>query len=760
MRHTALRAALLVVSLAAASCAGQAKSPPQSAASSKPQQLPEPPSSPRERLVAALRAIPRPEPVLAALPVAAQQRLETRLAGLDAERRLAVHGDDSPLVESLPLLHLVSGGTSPRALYALATTSAGSEEMLGLGLEVEPANAALPEALQVSIARELAQRAALNFLRDRAADAATSGKGTALVCRLVARAAQAVGHRDVLLLARELLAEVEPNSDNRLDFAKELARGGDPEGAARVLAEVRDDKRRTPRQGALPVVEQLIESARVATAPSTAEASTSARLTRARAWLRLGRVSEARAALEPDLPLASTRLDLAAAVAETRTENPACPDLPPDVGNATLCALAFESNQRLQAGRALLEAAWNKGAGRDDEAIEVYVALEQVLPWLHETAGLLASGALSAERGAARIAALRTKIQDISAVAPWLQGLSLFLETVHSGAPGSASGLRSEAEAQALSAHALSLAADPHRFAQAGVLAVAATLSHQQDISPLIDALPFEQVVPALHVPRAGLEAWAAVTSNELPRMEAARSELATIMATLQGGSLDRARLVLAVSEADALFDTSQRSYQLLSRVVGQLLSDNIPPDLALRAVIDAAGALAHGSRFDQAQKLLAGAASAELPPNLRREQDLLQLIRGYQLVLGVHGARADALPRARTDLAALAAAANGDSARVWFELWARELEAMQDDVTCAKKKLGVCRDSDALRRETRRGLDARLGAAASAVLLHGALPSGAFDAGFRFTVEGGLEPLVSFDPSFLAIGLPKFAAD
>src|SRR5665213_745283 len=99
-------------------------------------------------------------------------------------------------------------------------------------------------------------------------------------------------------------------------------------------------------------------------------------------------------------------------------------------------------------------------------------------------------------------------------------------------------------------------------------------------------------------------------------------------MASAQGGPLERARLVLPVSEADAVFDPSTRSYQLLSRVAGQLLSDNIPPDLALRAVLDVSGALAHGERFDQAQRILAGAASAELPPDLDRAQDLLQLIR------------------------------------------------------------------------------------------------------------------------------------
>ena len=242
--------------------------------------------------------------------------------------------------------------------------------------------------------------------------------------------------------------------------------------------------------------------------------------------------------------------------------------------------------------------------------------------------------------------------------------------------------------------------------------------------------------------------------------MDNGRTQLATIMAEGHGSSLERARLVLGVSEADALLDSSERSYQLLSRVAGQLLNDNIPPDLALRAVLDAAGALAHGRRFEQAEKILNGAATAEVPPDLERAYDLLRLIRGYKLVLSARGAPAASLPQLREGLAALASAPTGPAATVWFELWGRELDALQKDTVCAKKKLSVCREAEALRRDARRNLDARLGSTASAVLMRGALPSGSFDAGFRFTVEKGLEPLILFDPSFLALGLPRFNAE
>ena len=709
---------------------------------------------PGERLAQALRSIPRPLPVLGALPAPALARLEARFAGLDAERKLAVQRDDGPLVESLPLLHLAGGGTSPRALYALATTSAGSQELAGiLGLE-RAAASDTPDLARLAIVRELSTRAAFDFLRDRAADVALPGKGAALASRLVARAALAVGRRDLVLAARELLVRVEPNPENRLEFAAELARSGDVARASLVLAEARADERRPPPAATSANTQRLIETAQVATAAGANDLSS--KLRRARAWLVLGRVKEARALLEPETGLVETRLDLAAAWAETLIDNPSCPDLPPDVGGAALCAVAFHANAGTKTARALLEAAWQGGAGRDDEAVEVYVALAHVIPWMHDTATDLAQGALGPEAGLTRVASLRDKLTKISQDWPKLAGLVLFLETFQAGPSLQGSGLRSDTEAEALSRRALALtAADASRFAQAGVLAVAAVLAHQRDVSPLIDALPAANTAPGLRLPRAALAVWLTASSGSRERMDAVRSELATLMAEGLGGSLERARLVLGVSEVGALLDSSERSYQLLSRVSGQLLTDNVPPDLALRAVLDASGALSRGRRFEQAAKILDGAASAELPEEMSRARDLLALIRGYQLVLGARGAPVSTLPRLRAGLAALAAAAHGEAARVWFELWNGEFDALQSDAECVKKKLKICREAEALRKDARKGLDARLGAQASAVLMRGALPSGSFDAGFRFSVENGLEPLIIFDPSVLAIGLP-----
>jgi hypothetical protein len=749
------RSATFALCLAALGCANSAKAPDNAASRPPAAATHAQAHSARERLAQALRSIPRPEPVLSALPGDARKQLDTRLAGLDAERKMAVHNDQSPLVESMPLLHLASGGTSPRALFALAATSAGTEELSGLlGVEHD-APGAPPSALRISVVRELARRAAFDFLRDRAADVLTPGKEAALICRLVARTALAVGRSDVILLARELLVEVEPSAQNRLEFAVDLARAGEPERAARVLADANEDKAHPPRATAVAEVERAISAARFALAHPLANDSGS-KLTLARSWLRLARFAEARKLLEPEAVAAKAHLGLAAAYAETLIEAPSCPDLPPDVGTAELCAESFRTSEQVKSASELLDAAWHSGAGRDDEAIEVYAALALVIPWTQQTTQQFGHGSQTPAEATERTSALRAKIQEIAAAAPRLAGLALFIETLHTGGKG-----RPEAEAEQLSLRALELArSDSSRFAQAGVLSVAASLSHQKDVSALIDAVPLDKTESNLRVARAALDVWVAASLGDHARMNAARGELAQIMAEGYGEAFERARLVLSVSEADALLDGSERSYQLLSRVAGQLLQDSVPPDLAFRAVLDAAGALDHGKRLDRAKEVLESAAAAQLPADLERARDLLQLVAGYKLVLSTDGADGAALTAARAALPALASANGTDSAGVWFELWQHELEAREKELACAKKKQNPCREAISLRRVQRRALDARLGAQSTAVLVRGALPSGSFDAGFRFSAETGLEPFIVFDPNFLALELPKFSVE
>jgi len=309
----------------------------------------------------------------------------------------------------------------------------------------------------------------------------------------------------------------------------------------------------------------------------------------------------------------------------------------------------------------------------------------------------------------------------------------------------------------ALVARALELAnVDQNRFAQAGVLAVAAAYARTREVSTLLDALPVDKTDSGLRVPRAALEVWVAAAAGDKPRMDSARTQLAAVMSEGFGDSLSRARLVLGVSEADALLAGDERSYQLLSRVAGQLLQDSVPPDLAFRAVLDASGALDHGRRSARAQELLKSAASAELPQDQGPARDLLALVRGYELVLSAADADSAMLTNAHAALPKFQPGAASASSALWFELWGHELEARERELACQKRKQSPCREAAALRRVSRRSLSERIGAQAAAVLERGALPAGSFDAGFRFSAEAGLEPFIVFDPNLIAIGLPK----
>jgi len=716
-----------------------------------------PESDPLVTLAAALRSIPRPEPVLAALPADARKRLDQRFVELDAERRLAVHTDDSPLVESLPLLHLASGGSSPRALYVLSTTSAGTEELSGL-LGVEAAGASTPDLARLGIVRELAQRAALNFLRDRAADVAVKGKEGLLACIMVGRVAEAVGRRDLMLAAQEVVTKLDPNPENWLHLAHELAFAGFSERAETTLQRVTGDPHAHPSTASLALATGAVNAARfVATHP--APKTLSERIEVSRSLLQLERKAEVRQLLASDAALAPAHLALAVSIAEAKIDRPLCPGLPPGVGTSRLCALAFHSSAEVDSAHALLETAWKSGAGRDETAIERYAALGLFVPWQHAHGEQFERAHPSRADLEPATREFSDKIHEVVAAAPSLSGLDLYVDVMLGTFWAEPDPASAEQAFHALEARALGLAqGPPRRFARAGVLVVAAALSQRFDVSRLIDAVPVKDTPPSLLVQRAALEAWVAATSGAKERMESARAQLADVMSEGAGSSLDRAQLVLMVSEADAVLSGSQSSYQLLSRVAGQLLSESIPPGLAFRAVLDAAGALSRGPRSSRAEEVLTSAAEAKISPDLRDAAQLLSVIQGYRLLLSVHDAQSAGA--ARAELAALTPKDPKANIALWFELWGHELDARVQEAACHQKKQTGCPPASKLRQFSRASLDARVGAPVAGLFLHGTLAGTTGQVSLDFRPGIGLEPLLGFDPTLLAVPVPSFTAD
>src|SRR5207249_2539291 len=92
------------------------------------------------------------------------------------------------------------------------------------------------------------------------------------------------------------------------------------------------------------------------------------------------------------------------------------------------------------------------------------------------------------------------------------------------------------------------------------------------------------------------------------------------------------ATAVLLLAELDALTAPGERSHHALAQIASQLIGQALPPDLALRAVLDAAGALERLGRTADALGVLSKAAEIESLPG--PAGDLLVLIRAEMLVL------------------------------------------------------------------------------------------------------------------------------
>ncbi|HEY4157504.1 MAG TPA: hypothetical protein VGM29_05380 [Polyangiaceae bacterium] len=742
MRAAWLVAIPLALAGVASGCAATAKkaaTPAQAAPGAKPTSA----VSRLSRLSALLRGIERPGPVLDALPASAGAALRARFAGLDAQRKLDASQEDGPLAESMPLLHLVAGGNSPRALYALATTPAGTVELAGL-LGAEAGGKSSPEQARIATVAELARRAALHFLRDRAADVPDLKKPSALVCRLIERAARTVERRDIALAALEALLEIEPRLDNQLDLAQARARELDVVGANELLHTASSDPKHAASPSKLRRVSREIE---LASELARAEPSMNLRV-RARALLHLGRLSELRQLLSSRNTETENDLGLASALAAARLGGGSCPGLPPDVGTSALCATAFRDSADVKSSLALLERAWQSGQGRDDEAIEYYLAISRIVPWMHRTASALELGQTSPDTGAADAKALSSELDATTVAAPRLASMSLFV-TAMSGALD----LSQTSNDDALFKKAQAIARDGSRFSEPGVLAVAALLARRRNIAPLLDSLPSTtEPSPA----RVALGAWVGVTQGKRERMDAARSQLAEVMTdTGSGASLERVKLVLSMAEGDAALDGSERAYQVLSRVAGQLLSESIPPDLAFRAVLDTAGSLSRGGRRDRALEIMHDAASAQVPAELQGLHDLWRLVKGYERVLGRASSPTE-LAAVRKELAELGNPPIAPSTQLWLELWGHEFDARLVEAKCPRGSAACAAQARKLRRVAKDALAARVGREAAPLIERGCLPGGSVNLAFGFSAEDGLTPLVNFDPTFSAVELPK----
>src|SRR6187551_4077025 len=109
----------------------QAQPPPTTPAASKATERATG-ADPKTRVSALLAAIPRGEPVLGALTARQRARLDQLLSSLSEQELNELLAPEGELARRRPLLHLMAGGRSRAALFALATTTGAADELLGL----------------------------------------------------------------------------------------------------------------------------------------------------------------------------------------------------------------------------------------------------------------------------------------------------------------------------------------------------------------------------------------------------------------------------------------------------------------------------------------------------------------------------------------------------------------------------------------------------------------------------------------------------
>jgi len=704
----ARRATLSGVCLAVLVSACAASTPPLRPTAMPKAVVPPPAPKPaRERLLALLRAVERPAPVLELLPADAQAALDARLKAITPEQREQLLGAE--LAQSVPLLHLKLGGSSGAAFYALATSPAAAQE-LPQAFSAPPGASEAERRASLRLTHDVAQRGAQHFLRDRVLDLANAPASEVgpLLAQLE-RAAIAAERPDIERLALEAWVASGANAEvlGRLGIA--CARDEDEKCFAQALSGVPETAEAHPR---------LVKLDKALKTRADGDP-----IVQTWAKLQLGRYADARLAIAPVQSQSRSDLRVSAALAVIESGGTSCPGLAPEVGSPRACADAIALRPKLTEALADMQLAWQSGGGRDAASTEAYVGLAHVVPWVTSLA--LATDAEGLARDfSERYQALAKVLQELPEQKPFAVFAAALAAGVTAGL-SSAPGHRPQIEGgrkQELWFAALSVDAPAPR------LAVSAVLAADQPVLALVPNAAPASLAPA----RAGLLAWEAAGNAEA--LEPARSALADLVALSPKGSTQGAEAVLLLAELDASTAPGERSFGALSRVSSQLIGEALPPELALRAVLDAAGALERLGKTSEALGVLQKAA--EIAPLPGPAGDLLRLIHAEKLVLEWDEKR----DPQRVQLGKMLSALGGSlSPTVDFAVGAWASPKLLRQAKLPPKAL----------------LEERLGVRAAELVAKGALRGTRVSLRVSYAFQSGITPEVSFEPMFVPLVRP-----
>jgi hypothetical protein len=218
--------------------------------------------------------------------------------------------------------------------------------------------------------------------------------------------------------------------------------------------------------------------------------------------------------------------------------------------------------------------------------------------------------------------------------------------------------------------------------------------------------------------------------------LESARAALAEQVSASPKGSTQGAEAVLLLAELEALTAPGERSSRALAQVSSQLIGEPLPPELALRAVLDAAGALERLGKTPEALGVLQKAAEIDALPG--PSGDLLRLIRAEKLVLEWDAKRDADRAQLAKKLGAIGSGSLSPTVAFVIGAWATPKLLRQG------------------KQSPKAQLEERIGARAAELMTKGVLRGTRISLRVAYSFQTGLTPEVSFEPMFVPLVRPE----
>lgn len=358
-----------------------------------------------------------------------------------------------------------------------------------------------------------------------------------------------------------------------------------------------------------------------------------------------------------------------------------------------------------------------------------------------------------------RLRSMQASAKEAAGVSAHFSGVVLFADTIAAGyqTVSDPKARITPAMRKDLANRATSLvkAAPGDLLSQAAVLAVAALAFRDEDVQPLLDLLPAD-VAPVNYLAHQTLRLWTGTTKQNAELARAASNEIATVLSEYGVESLDRARLVLLLAEADAAMQGTPKALTILEQVAKPLTAENVPLELRLRASIDYAGARSRAGKPDEGADMLERVV-ATAPLAQPDVKNFGLVAASYLFVLRARAAKGADRGEYRDKfdkLSSEAAFADPPGAiRLWRELWKRELDFLVAEDRCGALAPCLAKAQRARAVPTKK-LEDEAGPEVAKLIRRGALPAGTLSLTFAFG-SSGLEGVVAVSPALLCIDAP-----